>query len=299
MPETPHIPDPAPSDPSSHAQTSGEPAADSPSPTRRRVRRNALIGTGIAAVAGLGLTAALWSQSTEPASAYKKPATAAPHTNAPAPPSDAPQAPDPLTVEAGDDAPVGGDPKTPDNTGKADDDATKALTDWSGHNPAASGDHAVGPSTTSGAGGTVHEVLRIPALGKDWAQPVYDGVGDKQLRAGIGHFPGTERPGQVGNYVLAGHRSGVASPAFHEIDNIKTGTPITVTTKNRITYTYTVTKVHTVAPTDVNVIAQVPGQPQATPTQAKLTLVTCWPANGHSKRVVVEADLATAKGGAQ
>lgn len=54
----------------------------------------------------------------------------------------------------------------------------------------------------------------------------------------------------------------------------------------------------TVAPTDVDVIAQVPDHPTATPTKAKLTLVTCWPADGHAKRVVVEADLASAKGGA-
>ncbi|MYZ38131.1 MULTISPECIES: sortase, partial [unclassified Streptomyces] len=158
--------------------------------------------------------------------------------------------------------------------------------------------HSVGGDATTGAGGRVTEVLRIPALGNDWAQPVYEGVSEQQLRSGIGHFPTTEQPGQVGNFALAGHRSGVTDPPLRDIDRVTPGASITVTTANRITYTYTVTRVRRVTPTNVDVIAQVPGHPKTTPTTAKLTLVTCWPADGHAKRVVVEADLVSAKGGA-
>ncbi|MFK0047828.1 sortase [Streptomyces sp. NPDC090741] len=202
--------------------------------------------------------------------------------------------PDPLTSSA---APTGGDPSVPDETGTAAKAADDALGTWSDSNPASSGDRAVAGDPAPGPGGSIHEVVRIPALGEDWAQPVYEGVADKQLRAGIGHFPDTEQPGQVGNFALAGHRSGVADPAFRQIDNIKPGSVISVTTADRITYTYTVARVRTVEPNDVNVIAQVPDNPAATPTKAKLTLVTCWPATGHSKRVVVEADLTSSKGG--
>ncbi|MCC2276176.1 sortase [Streptomyces sp. ET3-23] len=60
--------------------------------------------------------------------------------------------------------------------------------------------------------------------------------------------------------------------------------------------TYAVTSISTVAPTGVAATAQVPGQPGATPTKALLTLVTCWPADGHSKRVVVEATLTSTRG---
>ncbi|MFI7087733.1 sortase [Streptomyces anulatus] len=203
------------------------------------------------------------------------------------------QTPDPLTSGA---TPTDGD--APDNTGTSRNAAARTLSNWSTGNPPARGEHAVGGESGAGPGGRISEVLRIPALGKDWAQPVYDGVADKQLRAGVGHFPTTEQPGQVGNYALAGHRSGVSDPPFRNIDRITTGTKIQVITTHRITYTYTVTRVRTVAPTDVNVIAQVPGRPAATPTEAKLSIVTCWPAEGHSKRVVVEADLVSAKGGA-
>ncbi|MEW1760511.1 class E sortase [Streptomyces cyaneofuscatus] len=245
----------------------------------------------IAAVAATGLTfaALLWAQhghgSDTPA--VSKPSTAVP--------SAAVQSPDPLTASA---TPEGQEAKEADNTGKSRAAAARTLSEWNADNPAATGKHAVGGNAGSGPGGRIGEVLRIPVLGKDWAQPVYDGVGDQQLRAGVGHFPTTEQPGQLGNFALAGHRSGVAAPAFRDIERVKAGALIQVTTAHKITYTYTVTRVHTVAPTDVDVIAQVPGRPDATPTKAKLTLVTCWPATGHSKRVVVEADLASAKGGA-
>lgn len=248
----------------------------------------------IAAVAATGLTfaALLWAtQAGHDSAGHAQAGAKAPA----AVPSTTVQTPDPLTPSA---APTGGDAKTPDNTGKSRDAATRTLSDWSADNPAAKGKHAVGGKNGSGPGGRIGEVLRIPVLGKDWAQPVYDGVGSQQLRAGVGHFPDTEQPGQIGNYAVAGHRSGVTAPAFRNIDRITTGAQIQVTTAHRITYTYIVTRVRTVAPTDVNVIAQVPGQPNATPTKAKLTLVTCWPATGHSKRVVVEADLVSATGGA-
>ncbi|WP_052412494.1 sortase [Streptomyces mutabilis] len=245
----------------------------------------------VAAVAATGLTfaALLWVQH---GSGTGTPAVSKPSANSL---SATAQTPDPLTASA---TPASGNARKTDNTSKARAAAARTLSEWNADNPAATGEHAVGGKAGSGPGGRISEVLRIPALGKDWAQPVYDGVGDQQLRAGVGHFPTTEQPGQIGNYALAGHRSGVVDPAFRDIDRIKSGAAIQVTTAHRITYTYTVTRVHTVAPTDVNVIAQVPGRPDATPTKAKLTLVTCWPATGHSKRVVIEADLVSAKGGA-
>lgn len=257
-----------------------DPSFSRESPSRRR--RHLAVAAAVAAT--LGLTAVLWTQTSHDQGGR---ASASAQTSAPAP--------DPLTSTS---VTTPGATKAEDSTGKARDAATRTLADWRATNPAASGDHAVGGTDARGPGGSISEVLRIPALGKKWAQPVYEGVGDQQLRAGVGHFPGTEQPGQIGNFALAGHRSGVAAPAFRDIDRIATGSAIQVTTAHRVTYTYTVTRVRTVAPTDVNVLAQVPGQPNTLPTKAKLTLVTCWPADGHTKRVVVEADLVSSKGGA-
>lgn len=264
-------------------------------------QRAVLAGVATAVTAGVAVTAVLVTRADDgPAAQAQKPKSTTANTAAPPASFPASASPDPLTSSAAttSDAPVGGDSKVPDKTGKANSDAETALSSWSSTNPKPTrGSHAVGGGTVTGGGGTVAEVLRIPALGAGWAQPVYEGVGDRQLRAGVGHFPGTEKAGGVGNYAVAGHRSGVTSPPFKHIDRVKPGTSITVTTSNRITYTYKVSRVATVAPSDVNVIAQVPGRPQVTPTKAMLTLVTCWPANGHSKRVVVTAELVGSNGG--
>jgi sortase A len=49
-------------------------------------------------------------------------------------------------------------------------------------------------------------IIRIPAFGKGYAVPVLEGVGDRVLAKGFGHFPGTADPGDFGNYALAAHR---------------------------------------------------------------------------------------------
>ncbi|WP_180989959.1 sortase [Streptomyces noursei] len=186
---------------------------------------------------------------------------------------------------------------TTDRTATAAEEAHRVLRDWSAANPTGIGRHAVGNGPAAGAGGHIQEILRIPALGAQWAQPVFEGTGAAQLRAGVGHFEGTEEPGQVGNFAVAGHRSGVEAPPFAGVDRITVGAPITVTTANRITYTYRVTQKVTVSPGSVGYIGQVPGHPNAIPTRPEMTIVTCWPEQGHSKRVVIIATLVSKGGG--
>lgn len=249
--------------------------------TNRTTRRHAAAGAaGALAALGLGTIAVTTSGHAhrEPPSqaSASKPADTTPARTA-----------DPLT---GPTAP------TTDRTAAAAAQAHKALTAWSSTNPGSG--NAAPPSGRSSTASAVTQVLRIPALGASWAEPVYEGVGARQLAAGIGHFTGTEAPGQLGNYALAGHRSGVTAPPLRDITRLTKGDTINVTTAARVTYTYTVVRITTVAPTDVDVIAQVPGHPSAAPTRAEMTLVTCWPAYGHSKRVVVEAVLTSQAGGA-
>ncbi|GGX53119.1 sortase [Streptomyces noursei] len=263
------------------APDTAEPATGD-APRTSRVPRKILIGAAVAATVALGITALRWGNSTDPASATTKTPAAASSTTA---------SPDPLTSSSP------SSHQAPDHTGEAIDQAGKTIKDWSKSNPAAD-KHTVSSTPALGAGGRIHAVLRIPALGASWAEPVYEGTEDQQLRAGVGHFVGSAEPGQVGNFALAGHRSGVTNPPFKEIDRIKPGSQIKVTAADRNTYTYSVVRVRTVAPTDIDVLDPVPDQPNAVATKEKLTIVTCWPANGHSRRVVVEADLTAARGGA-
>ncbi|MFF0629920.1 sortase [Streptomyces sp. NPDC004296] len=229
----------------------------------------------VAATVG-AVVAALVTDSNDGSRPAARTAPIATRTSSPSPPHDATSA---------------------DRTATAAKEAHRVLRDWGAANPTGAGRHAVGNDFATGASGHIQEILRIPALGAQWAQPVFEGTGAAQLRAGVGHFEGTEEPGQVGNFAVAGHRSGVEAPPFAGVDRITVGAPITVTTANRITYTYRVTQKVTVSPESVGYIAQVPGEPHAIPTKPQMTIVTCWPSQGHSKRVIIVATLISKGGG--
>jgi len=137
--------------------------------------------------------------------------------------------------------------------------------------------------------GDAFAILRIPRLGASWAKPVYQGVGLDVLAKGIGHYPDTQLPGQVGNAAFAGHRAGHGNPLI-DIDTIRPGDAIVVETAD--TYViYRADRSEIVPPTDVNVLAPVPDQPGVAPTEAWLTLTSCEPKYGSTNRFIVFAKL--------
>lgn len=131
--------------------------------------------------------------------------------------------------------------------------------------------------------------LTIPRLGTDWHWVVVQGVGLPQLALGPGHYPGTVGPGEVGNFAVAGHRSGHGEPFAH-LDQMKAGDLVRFSFGSR-SWTYRVDKSFLTDPSDVGVIDPVPGQPAATPTRRLLTLTTCDPRWGNARRLIVVATL--------
>ncbi|MFB9879513.1 class E sortase [Planobispora siamensis] len=128
-------------------------------------------------------------------------------------------------------------------------------------------------------------MLRIPRFGDDYRYVVVEGVGRDELRAGPGHYPGTAPPGGTGNFVLAGHRTTYAAP-FNRIDELRRGDEIIVDARDA-RYVYRVTETRIVAPTEMSVIAPVPGSPGRRPTRARITLSTCHPEYSAAQRLVV------------
>lgn len=127
--------------------------------------------------------------------------------------------------------------------------------------------------------------LYIPRLNKHWV--VVEGVKPADIEYAPGHYPSTAKPGEIGNFAVAGHRS----PAiFWNLDRVRPGDKIIVETRSMY-FTYEVTQNHIVAPTAVEVIAPVPNQPGVTPTEAYLTLTTCNPKFDNYERLVVHARL--------
>jgi sortase A len=137
--------------------------------------------------------------------------------------------------------------------------------------------------------GTGVAVLRIPRFGRDWAKVVVEGVSVADLRDGPGHYPGTQLPGQVGNFVVSGHRTTYGAP-FNRVDELKPGDPIVVETRDTW-YTYRVTATEIVAPTAIEVTYPVPYRRLAKATVAAITLTSCHPKYSARSRIIVYGAL--------
>ncbi len=104
--------------------------------------------------------------------------------------------------------------------------------------------------------------IKIPRVGV--SAIVLHGIGNKTLRRGVGHIPGTPLPAHGGNFGLAGHRDSF----FRELKDIRRDDIIELTTLDG-TFEYKVEWTKIVAPEDTYVLAD-----EGTPA---LTLVTCYP----------------------
>ena len=132
--------------------------------------------------------------------------------------------------------------------------------------------------------------IRIPAFGRTWRFAVVQGTGTAQLALGPGHVPGTQRPGQVGNFAVAGHRVTAGNP-FWSLPTLKPGNKVFIDTIAG-TYEYQVNaRPVWVWPGDTAVLAPAPGFPGQQPRRAWITLITCDPAWSGTSRVIVTGVL--------
>ena len=135
-------------------------------------------------------------------------------------------------------------------------------------------------------------IIRIPRLGTNYAYAIVQGVSVADLKKGPGHYPGTAMPGEIGNFVVSGHRTTYLAP-FNGLGELTKGDAIVIETRDTW-YTYRVTGTETVLPTAMDVILPVPHQPNTHPTQRLITLTTCTPKFSASHRLVVYGQLESA-----
>ena len=121
--------------------------------------------------------------------------------------------------------------------------------------------------------------ISIPSIGV--TAPLHLGIGDAPLAKGFGLWPKTALPGNVGNTVIAGHRTSHTRPLF-KIDKIALGDAIYFYTSTGVAK-YEVTKRQIVKPNDVWITRQ---------TRASIaTIFACHPVYSTKLRYVVTATL--------
>jgi sortase A len=101
----------------------------------------------------------------------------------------------------------------------------------------------------------------------------------------VGFHRGTALPGTKGNAVMAGHISSPVSKrgdVFRRLPEVRIGDRVQVYLGER-RVTYEIAEIRVVAPTAVQVMSQTP--------DATLTLITCYPDNDYSRRLVVVGKL--------
>lgn len=134
----------------------------------------------------------------------------------------------------------------------------------------------LGPEEGSDLGDAL-ALVRIPRFGDDFAVPVIEGVRPEDLSQGLGHYPGTARPGEIGNFAVAGHRVTHGEP-FRDLPEMREGDEVIVETADAL-YTYALDgdpEDLVVQPDDTWVLDPIPGEGRdAEPDRARITLTTC------------------------
>jgi sortase A len=121
----------------------------------------------------------------------------------------------------------------------------------------------------------------IPKVGLD--AELEQGIRLTTLDRGPGHWPGSALPGEIGNVVVAGHRTSHGAE-FRYLDQLVPGDEVIFTTDTGA-HTYLVTGTQIVTPNDLWIT-----NPTDTPTA---TLFACHPLGSTAKRIVVSLALAT------
>ncbi|RJE49093.1 MULTISPECIES: class D sortase [unclassified Dehalobacter] len=113
--------------------------------------------------------------------------------------------------------------------------------------------------------------------------PVLTGVTDHNLKQAAASIIGTGKPGEIGNYCIAAHRSRTYGIQFNRLDELIKGDAIIIETNNQ-SYTYIVTESMIVEPDKVEVL-QNDGQ------KKQITLITCDYRTKPYLRFIVKGEL--------
>lgn len=128
-----------------------------------------------------------------------------------------------------------------------------------------------------------HGQLEIPSIGL--SQPLFEGVTLTAIDRGPSHWPGTAMPGQLGNVVVAGHRTTKTRP-FWDLDLVQPGAELVFTMTNGDRFVYALDRTEIVDDSAVHIVDQSYG--------FRATLFGCHPKGSAAKRIVGHFTLRSA-----
>jgi sortase A len=127
----------------------------------------------------------------------------------------------------------------------------------------------------------------VPRFGADYRRSIAQGVGGNVIndrKAGVGHYPDTQMPGEVGNFAVAAHRTTYGAP-FHDINTLVVGDSIFVETQDGW-YKYVYRGTEYVRPTGVGVLDEVPQVAGMASTDRIITMTSCHPYYSAAERII-------------
>lgn len=126
----------------------------------------------------------------------------------------------------------------------------------------------------------VHGTLDLPTIGV--SQPLHEGVTLTAINHGPSHWPGTAMPGEIGNVVVAGHRTTYTRP-FYDLDLLQPGDPLVFTMNDGTVVTYELTGTSVVGPDGMHIVDQT--------WDHTATLFACHPKGSAAERIVAHFRL--------
>lgn len=119
-----------------------------------------------------------------------------------------------------------------------------------------------------------HGLLEIPKIGL--SQTLFEGVTLTSINRGPSHWPGSAMPGEVGNTVIAGHRTTYSRP-FWALNELVPGDELIFTIGGE-RIVYLLDRIEVVDPTDIHIIDQT--------HERTATLFACHPRGSARQRIV-------------
>ncbi|BFH60639.1 class D sortase [Paenibacillus azoreducens] len=117
--------------------------------------------------------------------------------------------------------------------------------------------------------------------------PILHGATKSNMRTTLASIENTGRPGEIGNYAVAGHRNRTYGRNFNRLDELAVGDLIDVDTGTE-KFEYTVTEKQIVKPEDVWVL-------KGNGKDKEITLVTCHPMVNPTHRLIIKGKIVDKK----